>query len=84
MSKADEMFKKLGFKVNKKPDCQEYLLFYVRENKLGEDEPYEYIVFHKDKTITPICNDRKYVIGLEIELLQAINEKCKELGWVDE
>ena len=82
MSKADKMFEELGFKLNKEPS-QNHLLFYVKENLLGEDEPYEYIVFHKDKTIAPVCNDRKYIVALDMKLLQAINEKVKELGWYE-
>lgn len=80
MSKADKIFEELGFKINKK-STWDYLLFYVKQ--IGEDEPCEYIVFNKDKTITPICNDRKYVVALDMKLLQAINEKVKELGWYE-
>ena len=82
MSKADKMFKKLGYELNRKPSCQNYELFYVKGAE-NEDDPYEYIIFHKNKIITTVCNDRTWTVAITIELLQAINEKCKELGWLE-
>ena len=79
---ADKMFEKLGFEINKKPSCQSYLLFYVKCAK-NEDDPYEYIIFHKNKTITTVCNDRTWTVVITTELLQAINKKVEELGWVE-
>lgn len=79
---ADEMFKKLGYEINKKPSCQSYLLFYVKGAE-NEDDPYEYIIFHKNRTITTVCNDRTWTVVITTKLLQAINKKCEELGWLD-
>ena len=83
MSEADKMFEELGYEVNRKPSCQSYELFYVKGAE-NEDDPFEYIIFHKNKTITTVCNDRTWTVVITIELLQAINEKVKELGWLDE
>ena len=80
MSKADELFKELGYEINKNPSCQSYELFYVKGAE-NENEPFEYIVFHKNRTITTVCNDRNYVVVITLELLKAINKKVQELGW---
>lgn len=79
MSKADKMFKELGFKKNK-PFDNETLYFYAH---CEEDEPAEYICFNRDKTVSTFCSDKDYMVCLNKEWLQAINEKCKELGWLD-
>lgn len=79
MSKADEMFEKLGYKKiyedeyeikyvyksRELRDCFEFILLFTKLSKL---------IFHKDEN----CKS----IGIELALLQAINEKCKELGWL--
>ena len=73
MSKADGLFKKLGYYHQNKPADEEILCFYVKA------EEGAYIVFYKNKTIATICNDKQYIVTIDLELLQAINEKVKEL-----
>ena len=76
-TKADKMFKELGFFYQPKIIYDdETLLFYVKDT--------DYIVFCKDKTFYTHCVNKDYVTDINMELLQAINEKCKELGWFDE
>ena len=73
-SKADEMFKRLGYEKEENDIetkyhlCCSHIIFnkvskYVisQANEWGNDEP-EYI---------------------DMQELKAINEKCKELGWLD-
>lgn len=84
---ADEMFEALGFK--------KYLNKYDKERK----KEYGYEVFFRYKKdmieIAFDCLDMSYavygtIIGrgitveITMELHKAINQKCKELGWLDE
>lgn len=82
MSKADEMFEKLGYEkeYDSKPEGvsdDEMLIKY-------HNEFYNYYIqFWNDKTVNKKVNYDE--IGyLDIDELQAINEKVKELGWLDE
>lgn len=82
MNKADEMFEKLG-----------YTKFYDRENacvfnntktdqEITFDKIYKCIELSKD-TGERIYNNTIYdIVSIEPKELQAINEKCKELGWI--
>lgn len=65
MSKADEMFKKLGYEKDEYSDA----IIYCRDTV-----PITFWIFKK--TI-------EKCIPINIEELQAINEKCKELGWLE-
>jgi len=66
MSKADEKFKKLGYKI----EIEDEISF-----TLGNRERADYITFMKEtKTLMLSAN-------ITIQELQAINEKVKELGW---
>lgn len=73
MSKADEMFEKLGYKKTYNINNDEVLMigYGLNNEKIDECE----IIFLKKA--------KKIIIGIAIgmEELQAINEKCKELGW---
>ncbi len=68
MNKADEMFEKLRYKL----DYEDEICLLLLNNKEAK-----YITFMKDtKTLMlPI---------LTMQELQAIYQKCKELGWLDE
>lgn len=69
MSRADEMFKKLGYKLEYENETSFIL---ANRNKA------RYITFmKKSKTLILPCELTK-------QELQAINEKCKEMGWLDE
>lgn len=72
MSKADEMFEKLGFKKI----CRKYRIIYaIKHDFLIPDS---LITFYKKY---------KWVganFNLDMQELKAINEKCKELGWIED
>jgi len=74
MSKADEMFEKLGYttKVETTQDEKLITIEYKKECKYS-------IVFKTATRETFIYGFN----GIELEELQAINEKCKELGWIE-
>ena len=76
MSKADKMFEKLGYKIEEDEDS---VLIY--QTNIAEVIIYKVILYKK-------CTDEKFRIKLyeqyiTLKFLQAINEKCKELGWLD-
>lgn len=71
MSKGDEMFEKLGYK--KIEGLRD--IHYCAENNL--------IIFYKN--FKGIEKRRIELVDyFTMQELQAINEKCKELGWLDE
>ena len=71
MSKADEMFEELG--TNKIDNCD----FCVYEGKINS---ISRILFNKiEKSII-----FEGFNAIRMQELQAINEKAKELGWLDE
>lgn len=69
---ADEMFEELDFV--KTIDSEEFIEY---ENK---NNPFKTITFIKD--CKRINMDRIKYLGKR--RLQAINKKCRELGWLDE
>lgn len=73
MSKADEMFKELGFKQLK---YENYISF--------ESENREIEFDIKEKSISVACKEDGFYAYFDMQELQAINKKCKELGWLDE
>lgn len=71
MSKADEMFEKLGYiKTENKGEIR-----YEEENNALEETFHFKILFVK--TLKVVGADHL----LDMQELQAINEKVKELGW---
>lgn len=77
MSKADEMFEKLGYKKKIHINSQKEEIDLIGYDK-GEDkiaiEDSSLVFLKKPKMITTN-------IIIDMKELQAINEKCKELGW---
>lgn len=80
MSKADKMFEKLGYKLISKDN--EYII-YEKE----DDKTYPYKIelsFNlKCKSIVKTCKLYDDRCWLSMQELQAINEFCKEKGWLD-
>lgn len=75
MSKADEMFKKLEYEGSKTNNAVGYInkegtQFILFISEIGKPKK---ICIHKDDTEYP---------AMSMQELQAINEKCKELGWL--
>lgn len=76
MSKADEMFKKLGYEKD-----IEVHYGLIRYNK--NDESFiRFIMDDKCVETNIILDNQIYVLNVNMQLLQAINEKCKELDWI--
>lgn len=74
MSKADEMFEKLGYEIEEKDNFKTYI-------KRHEYVTYR-IVFCIEQKCIEFCNDTDiYFTRFNLQELQAINEKVKELGW---
>lgn len=76
MSKADEMFKDLGYiKIEDNFNNIEY-------RKNVEGDLFEIDFWKIDKTVSKnYYRDMGYI---NLNELKAINEKCKELGWLDD
>lgn len=70
MSKADEMFQKLGFEK-----IEKFNIFIMYMSKIGS-----IWFWHDRKSISIHIPDSQYP-SFEMQELQAINEKVKELGW---
>ena len=73
MSKADEMFKRLGYEVSN----SEFVEKLNTTTNLVIDNGYVKIIFYNNKTIDIDADDI-----LNMQELQAIHLKCKELGWI--
>ena len=83
MSKADKMFEELGFKKKLQLDIygKEWGILYSNsKSMINISFDYEgrlvcvYIITNDNKEQPAYCT---------MQELQAINEKCKELGWLD-
>lgn len=75
MSKADEMFKELGYE--KDIDNEEYLRYFHKEDVVCI--AFDRLLKHIEKYQR---NWDKTVGAIYMQELQAINEKVKELGWM--
>lgn len=81
MSKADEMFEKLGY------EKYERINYIFYEKPLIENAEYEndyaVIEFNFEKnTINKTLGDDNTICDIDTQELVAINEKCKELKWL--
>lgn len=82
MSKADEMFEELEYEniINETCICEYRKYFKLKRAR--------HIIFAIDKTIS-VCEENEKTLAVNrdyftMQELEAINEKCKELGWLDE
>ena len=77
MTNADNMFEELGYKLIPRTTNISYSLKYYKDddNVIYFDDERE---IHKDGEYAETC------YGITIPELKAINEKCKELGWLDD
>ena len=85
MSKADKMFEELGYKKDKEIDnlyCN-----IIRPYKKQKDISFDDVA--KDFVTITLTKYNEFgelennIIVLSIKELQAINQKCKELGWIE-
>ena len=75
---AEEMFKKLGYKKEELDDHIYYELGDIGEKTIT-------FTNYKYGTHTIDVSEWHYDAGfITVEELQAINQQCKELGWLDE
>ncbi len=75
MSKADKMFKELEYEKHSSKIHERYDLY------SPDDDHLIRIVFNnKTRRLAIHC----YGEALDMQELKAINEKCKELRWLDE
>ena len=80
MSKADEMFEKLGFK--KVIDNDKEIKYQYINILMGDRIEYTIQIAKIGKIIFSYRNDESHqVMGFGEKELQAINEKVKELKW---
>lgn len=75
MSKADEMFEKLGYEVSNSKFIEEL----NTTTNTVVDNGYIEIIFYNNKTLTIDADDI-----LNAKEIKAIYEKVKELGWLDD
>lgn len=89
MSKADEMFEELGYELRDEKICPHSYVYIKNISKFDIKE----IILQKANKLITICYYKIDVNGyieslnlieyhLSMQELQAINEKCKELGWI--
>lgn len=75
MSKADEMFEKLGYR--KDIDVSYGLIRYNKDDKYF----IRFVIEDKVVEVNSVVDNEIHVLSMDMKLLQVINEKVKELGW---
>ena len=79
MSKADEMLEELGY--IKDIDVDYGLIRYNKDDKCF----IRFMMDTEEIETNKISSDGNvWILDINMNLLQAINEKCKELGWIRE
>jgi hypothetical protein len=73
MSEADKMFEELGYKKTGTQVAIKIFCYTKATIKIN---------FYSDKTISATDFGGFYILNMQE--LKAINQKCKELGWLDE
>lgn len=84
MSKADEMFKELGYEKKNQLDIYGNIwgdLFYNTKNMINISFDYEGRLVC---TYIKCDDDKEQPAYITMQELQAINKKVKELGWLNE
>ena len=82
---AKEMFEELGYKeVNEWQNIIHYEQ--VVDNKLEQKYIIEFVLNHEFISVCSKFGKYRYGAfnGLDMKLLQAINQQCKELGWLED
>lgn len=84
MSKADEMFNELGYKkyYDENEEKIEGKIIYIKRYT-ATDEIIEFNLVHHEITVYEDVKYTKYAGYFSFKELQAINEKVKELGWLE-
>ena len=77
---ADEMFEELGYRKTKENQVE--IIYLKSEEHLGEKFNFEIIIAKISKLIFSKEKFTNRTTGFNLEVLQAINKKCKELKWI--
>lgn len=83
MSKADEVFKSLGYEKKEQLDIYNKIwgeLYYNKKNMINISFDFE---GHGICVYIKACDETTEPAYIVIKELQAINEKCRELGWLE-
>ena len=80
MSKADDNLLDLGYK--KESEDRELIIYIYTKYILEDEVKYVLIISKKRKIIYHKNQIDNSCMGIEAKLLQAINQKCRELGWL--
>lgn len=92
-SKSDEIFEELGYKkYDNHPEFDKPISSYtfatqdVRHLYYEQKavEHIEFDLFSKNVVCYALLNEKMTVVPLSLKELEAINEKVKELGWLNE
>ena len=94
MTNAEKMFKNLGYHIEKREYENELEHYSKMEDLIGE-VAYKDIVFDLKTKDIYLLNESRFIdewvekhrkvnFNLTLNELRAINEKCKELGWLDD
>lgn len=79
MSEADEMFKELGYEIENN-EC--YITYKISMSYKDIGEYYIRFYYEEKKFIKFLCIfETGKPSSITLQELQAINQKCKELGW---
>lgn len=78
---AKEMFEELDY-FQSSEDFEEELVY--NQNLLHTDSYYRYISFDKVNKTIEFDDNSTEPFYLQVEELKAINQQCKELGWINE
>lgn len=93
MSKADEMFEKMGYKKSYQKSIYNKVwgILYKNEKSMinisfdmGNDGESDYEEAHMVCVYIQAFDGREEPAYATMQELKAINQKCKELGWLDE
>lgn len=76
---ADKMFEELGYKKVYENDVE--ILYQHKSRILGDDFEFELLFCKIPKMFFHRGIERHVSMGIEVELLKAINKKVEELGW---
>ena len=76
---ADEMFEKLGYEKDIGEDFG-----VVRYKHIKEDFYIRFYIEDRTFDFNKIIKNEIFPLEIDYKLLQAINKKVKELGWLDE
>ena len=75
---ADDMFKELGYEKFTNDDCVLYMKYLFQIAFIIPNKTFITEYKHGDRNFTRVSP-----FEIRMQELKAINEKCKELGWIE-